>query len=264
MAILGVFVDEKELSRRAGSTRNGTDEKMLKRAAKSYKCELLEVRKYDEDAAYKAITGYLAKNIPCLICINQWAHWVTIVGFDARRARFVVIDSEKNPVVRLPSWNELKRRWPYNEHDKDGALQQFYDFYPLKAKFRVRTKANFSLQRAQVLRRQGNANFVAHFDEYVTDMLDIARPEHPSVNRGISMAEFLRRHRKMLVDTVSYWNDSVSQAKLKRVLSNLQFVAETYGLIVPEEEEKRTIAALAALLTTWATSHEPVEALYGE
>ena len=127
----------------------------------------------------------------------------------------------------------------------------------------MQTKADFSLKRGQALRRLGNASFVKHFDEYVTDMLDIARP---SSGKGeiFSMAEFLRRHRKMLIETVTYWHGTITEAQLKRVLSNMQFVAETYGLVVRADEEKRTIAAIAALLMTWATTHEPVAALYGK
>jgi hypothetical protein len=45
----------------------------------------------------------------------------------------------------------------------------------------------------------------------------------------------------------------------------MRFVAETYGLVVRQEDEKRTIASFAALLMTWATTHDPLEeALYGE
>jgi hypothetical protein len=45
----------------------------------------------------------------------------------------------------------------------------------------------------------------------------------------------------------------------------MQFVAETYGLFIRQDQEKRTIASFAALLMTWATTHEPLEeALYGE
>ena len=67
----------------------------------------------------------------------------------------------------------------------------------------------------------------------------------------------------MLIETVSYWHGAVSHAQLRKVLDNMQFVAETYGLVVREVEEKPTIASFAALLMTWATSHDPVEEIYG-
>lgn len=270
LAIVGYFVDEESLTRAAKTTKEGTDEKMLRRAAERFSCNLVEVRRKDEDAAFRALKKALSDGRPCMICINQWGHWVTIVGFDVRQERFVVIDSEKDPVVRIPAWSELKRRWVYNEYDREGRLQQFYDLYVLKPRFRVQTKADFSLKRAKFLRRAGNAHFIKHFDEYVSDLLTIATPAkskaYASTGQAtISMAEFLRRHSKMLLETVRYWHEQTTEAKLKRVLSNMRFVAETYGLVVRQEDEKRTIASFAALLMTWATTHEPLEAaLYGE
>jgi hypothetical protein len=270
LAILGYFVDESTITKAAKTTKEGTDEKMLRRAAGHFYCRLIEIRRKDEDAAWRALKKALDEGRPCLICINQWGHWVTIVGYNAKSQRFVVIDSEKDPVVRIPTWSELKRRWVYNEYDRDGRLQQFYDLYVLKPRFRVQTKADFSLKRAQFLRRTGNAHFIKHFDEYVSDLLTIATPAKKitASSNGqatISMAEFLRRHSKMLLETVRYWHGQTTEAKLKRVLSNMRFVAETYGLVVRQEDEKRTIASFAALLMTWATTHEPLEeALYGE
>jgi hypothetical protein len=265
LAILGQFVDERALTRAAKSTRSGTDERMLRRAAKRFECELVEIRKHEDRAAYKALTAALNQGRPCLICINQWGHWVTIVGFDFKSKRFVIIDSEKDPVVRIVAWNELKRRWAYADQEHDGEAVTYYDLYVLKPKYRVQTKADFSVKRAQYLRRVASASFVKHFDEYVHDMLYIASPSALARSEKVSMAEFLRRHRKMLIETVRYWDKNVTEAQLRRVLSNMQFVAETYGLMIRPEEERRAIASCAALLMTWATTHEPLHhVLYGK
>ena len=51
LAIVGYFVDEGSITRAAKSTRYGTDEKMLRRAAERFQCKLVEVRRKDEDAA---------------------------------------------------------------------------------------------------------------------------------------------------------------------------------------------------------------------
>ncbi len=266
LAIVGRFVDERTISKAARTTRGGTDEKMLRRAAKRFNAHLIEIRRFSDEAAYRSLTKYLDQGLPCLICINQWAHWVTIVGYNARSKRFVVLDSEKDPVVRLPSWTELKRRWVYTEHLRDGSQKTYYDLYPVKPLFRTQTKANFSMQRAKVLRRPGNTTLAKHFDQYVSDMLAIAHPRSSRYDASptISMAEFLRRHGKMLIETVCFWHGKVTQAQLKKILSNMQYVAETYGLVIREDEERATIASLSALLMTWAASHDPVEEIYGE
>lgn len=265
LAIVGQFVDERAITKAAKSTRSGTDEKMLRRAATRFECDLEEIRKFDEKVALKSLTSALAKHRPCLICINRWGHWVTIVGFEPKSKRFVVIDSEKDPVVRIVAWSDLKRRWAYADEDHDGSTVAYYDLYVLKPRFRVQTKADFSVKRAQYLRRVSNASFVKHFDEYVNDMLYVARPSSLSRSATVSMAEFLRRHRKMLLETVRYWDEQATEAQLKRVLQNMQFVAETYGLVIRPEEERRAIASFAALLMTWATTHQPLQqVLYGE
>ena len=49
LAILGRFVDEKDLSKAAKATRGGTDERMLSRAAKHFDSKLLEIRKLKDD-----------------------------------------------------------------------------------------------------------------------------------------------------------------------------------------------------------------------
>jgi hypothetical protein len=266
LAIVGRFVDERTITRAAHTTRGGTDERMLRRAAKRFNVKLIEIKRFNEDTAYNALTKYLEMGLPVLICINQWAHWVTIVGYNARSKRFVVLDSEKDPVVRLPTWTELKRRWAYNDYLRDGTHKQYYDLYPVKPLYRTQTKANFSLHRAKVLRRPGNAVFAKYFDQYVSDMLVIAHPRSSryDASPAISMAEFLRRHGKLLVETVSYWHGNVTPARIQRILVNMQFVAETYGLVIRESEEKSAIASITALLSTWAASHDPVEEIYGE
>src|SRR5579872_2862612 len=105
LAIVGHFVDEGSITRAAKTTKEGTDEKMLRRAAERFDSRLIEIRRFTEAAAFKALKAALLAGKPCMICINQWGHWVTIVGFDAKSERFVVIDSEKDPVVRIPAWS---------------------------------------------------------------------------------------------------------------------------------------------------------------
>ena len=39
-----------------------------------------------------------------------------------------------------------------------------------------------------------------------------------------------------------------------KILKNLHFVADTYGLVIHDEDEKRAIAGFTSLLTLWATS----------
>ena len=141
----------------------------------------------------------------------------------------------------------------YRDAEGDQEVKLF-DLYVLHPRFKATSAAQFTLERARFLQRRSNAHLLAQFDQYLSDLLGIAT----SVARlrtmeTLSMAEFLRRHQKMLIATVQAWPHKATDAQLRRILKNMRFVAETYGLVIRAEDEKRSIAAFAALLMSWAT-----------
>ena len=111
---------------------------------------------------------------------------------------------------------------------------------------------------AQNVKRQDKteAAIFAHlWDAYFDNLLHICRPKTPLSEMFISMGEFLRRHGGMVVSEILRWNGEarhsradVKKSRLRKILKNLQFVADTYGLIIPIEDEKRAIAGVTAHL----------------
>jgi hypothetical protein len=262
LVMLGIFVDEKEVSRIAGTHWwAGTDEIKLARAAKAYECELMFVRRKSAARAKRELLQCLKKGYPTLLCVNGWSHWITAVN--AERGRFVVLDSQRDPVVCVNSWSELKNRWDYPTTDKEDSecVEHLFDLHILVPKFHVRTKAKFSIARARYLRRAENRFFAHQWDAYFEDLLHICRPRTPLSEMVISMGEFLRRHGEMVVSEILHWNgearDSradVRKSRLRKTLRNLQFVADTYGLVIHIEDEKRAIAGVTAQLMKYADS----------
>jgi hypothetical protein len=256
LVMLGVFVEENEVSRIAGTHWwTGTDEIKLARAARAYECELMFVRRKSAERAKRELIQSLKKGSPTLLCVDRWSHWITVVNTE--RGKFVVLDSRRDPVVWVNSWNELKNRWDYRATDKEDPdrVEHLFDLYILIPKFRVRTKAKFSIARARYLRRPENRFFAHRWDTYFEDLLHICRPRTPLSEMFISMGEFLRRHGEMVVSEILHWNGEakhgradVRKARLRKTLKNLQFVADTYGLIIPIEDEKRAIAGVTAQL----------------
>lgn len=75
------------------------------------------------------------------------------------------------------------------------------------------------------------------------------------------MGEFLRRHSEMVVSEILHRNGEARHGRvgvwkslLRKTLKNLQFVADTYGLIIHIEDEKRAIAGVTAQLMKSAES----------
>jgi hypothetical protein len=259
---LGVLVNEREISRLAGTDASGTDEYQLARAAREFGCRLRAARYSDPDRARRAIVRQLRRGIPCLICIHQWRHWVAVVKEE--RGRFILLDSEQRAVLTIVSSEELSRLWVYHEKEEagDNGSGTLYDLHPLVPRFRVRLRARFSISRARFLRRPENRELARRWDEYLEDLLVLCRPAGRLDADVISLGEFLRRHGGMIVDQVAFWHGAIARPKAEKVLRNMRFVAATHGLVIPSGEVERVIAGLTAILTLWAGGKYGVSPFY--
>ena len=125
-------------------------------------------------------------------------------------------------------------------------------------------KADFSVERVKFLRRPENNQLARHWNEYLEDLLAIGKPPSVRIAVPLSMSEFLRRHQELLVTRAVYWHGDIAREEIERVLLNLRFVAETYGLVVPQSATRRAVADLAILVTLWACATRGMDSMYGE
>jgi hypothetical protein len=265
LIMLGKIVDERDVSRIAGTHWwAGTDEVKLSRAARAYECDMPMVRRTNPLRAKRELLTALKHGHPLLLCVDDWAHWITVVG--AERGKFIYVDSSTAPVIRVDSWRGLKRRWVYREVDQDDpdVMKTLFDLHPVVPRFRVRTKARFSLKRARYLRRPENRSFATNWDEYFNDLTAICTPRTPRSAKVFPFGELLRRHGTMIASQVTFWHGGVTPEPIGRIMRNLKFVADTYDLVVRVEDEKRAIAALTASLSLWAAGKYGVNPVYGD
>ena len=76
------------------------------------------------------------------------------------------------------------------------------------------------------------------------------------------MGEFFRRYDTMILDQVVFWHGAAKRPSAERVLKNMHFVADTYGLVIRTLDEKRAIAGISAILALWAAGQSRVERFY--
>ena len=252
LIMLGIRVDERKITKVAGSDASGTDERSLARAARKFGCLLQEIRWKDPSDARRELTAFLRDGIPCLICVHQWKHWVAVVKEE--KGKFLLLDSEEAAVLTIVSWKELKTMWGFSTRSEEEPAQKeiLFDLYPLSPQFRVQVRANFSLRRARYLRRPENRELAQQWDEYLEDLLRICKPRNPLSEHVVSLGEFLRRHEWMIVDQIVYWHGKIEAKAVRKLLRGMRFVADTHGLVVHLDDEKRAIAGLTALLALWA------------
>jgi len=260
LTVLGVTAEPERLARLAKTHWwSGTDEVRLARAARAQDCDMPLVRKTDEDDARHALVKCLRDGYPVLMCVDDWEHWITVVHHE--RGRFVALDSRGEPVVIVLDWPALRTRWECVDEDDDGEVS-IYDMFPVKPRYRRDVRGRFSVARARVLRRPENRDLALCWDRYLEDLLEICRPRSPKHVEPLSFGEFLRRHQTSLVGRVTYWHGGVERDEVRRVLRNLRFVADTYGMVIPAASAKRALADVAIVLTLWAAGRRPVPPLY--
>lgn len=260
---LGRFVEAQEIATTARSHWwSGTDEIRLARAAREYECDLVLERRRDAEDARKQLVAFLRDQIPVLLCVDRWEHWITVVRSEERR--FVIIDSSCEPTMSILTWAQLRSRWRFFdiEHDKK-APPILYDMMGVVPRFRTAVKADFSVERVKFLRRPENIQLARHWNEYLEDLLSIGKPPSVRIAEPVSMSEFLRRHQELLVTRSVYWHGDIARDEIERVLRHLRFVAETYGLVVPTSATRRAVADLAMLVTLWACATSGVDSMYG-
>jgi hypothetical protein len=261
LVTLGRLADEQTIASVANPHWwTGTDEVKLARAARHYDCDLPLIRRHDETRACNTLVRCMSQSRPVLLCVDDWSHWITVVRHE--HSRFVVLDSRREPVVKVMSWPQLRSRWEYWDEEVDEEAPLF-DLHVVKPRFRVPIKAQFSVERAQFLRRPENAFLALHWDDYLGDLMEICRPQSAQQHSALSMAEFLRRHQDLLVSRVRYWHGDVERMNARRVLRNFRFVAETYGLVIPASATRRAIVDMAMLLALWAAAAGGVDPMYG-
>ncbi|MBK9071980.1 MAG: hypothetical protein IPL79_13395 [Myxococcales bacterium] len=261
---LGKLVDAAEISATARTHWwSGTDEIRLARAAREFDCDLVLERRRDEVAARKVLTKFLREQTPVLLCVDGWAHWITVVRAD--EGRFVIIDSNQDPVLNILTWPQLRARWRYLDVDYDKDEPPIlYDLLAVAPRFRTAVKADFSVERVKFLRRPANRALAQFWNEYLQDLLEICRPPSVRMMSPLSMGEFLRRHQELIVSRVLYWHGDIEREQLTRVLRNFRFVSETYGLVIPLSQTRRAVADVAILVAMWACAARGIDSMYGE
>lgn len=258
LVMLGRFENEKEIGKKAGSTWwYGTDEIGLAKAAKSFDCKMKYFRREASKDALKVLSSHLRRGYPCILSVDSWEHWVTVIN--EQHKKYIIMDSVLDKVITIYSPTQLARRWKYIDEETDEVS---YDGYALISNYKPATKAKFSLQKARYVMQDRNKVLARKWDTYFNDLITICRPRFPQSTKTISFHEFLRRHEKLLVRQIADWHGSPSYRELQKILDDMQFVAEVYNLVIYAEDQKKTLIDLTSLLMMYACGRYGMDPIY--
>ncbi|MEO8399653.1 MAG: cysteine peptidase family C39 domain-containing protein [Ignavibacteriaceae bacterium] len=258
LVMLGRFENEREIGKKAGSTWwYGTDEIGLAKAAKSFNCNMKYFRRETPSEAIKVLSHHLKQGLPCILSVDNWEHWFTVIT--EQQKKFIVVDSALDKVIVIYTANQLLKRWKYFDEETGDTS---YDGYALFSKEKLKTKAHFSLEKARYVMQDRNKNLAKKWDTYFNDLITICRLRTSHTNRTISFTEFLRRHENLIVNQVADWHGSPTYKELKKILTNMQFVAEVYNLVIHTEDQKKALVDLAAILMMYSCGKYGMDPIY--
>lgn len=261
---IGKFVSEDELASVARTHWwSGTDELRLARAARSVDTDLDIVRRFDAESARRSLIEHLDRRLPVLLCVDDWAHWIAVLRH--QQGRFVVVDSNLDPVLNVLSWRALEARWRFLDTDySEDAPPELYDLILVKPRTRPPMRADFSIARVKYLRRPAHRKLAVHWDEFVDDLSSICRPRSGRMESPLSMNEFLRRNRAVISKRIRYWHGDVDLRPIDRLFEYYEFVAATYGLVIPKSAVRRAVVDVTALVTLWVAARFGIDPFYDE
>lgn len=258
LVMLGVFVAEKSIIKKAGSTWwSGTDEIGLARAAKYFDCRLKYFRRETGSDGVKALIQHLKKGYPCILSVDNWEHWLTVINW--QQGKFILIDSAKDKVIGVYSARQITSRWKYIDPDNDFKS---FDGYALIPNFKIRTRAKFTLSKARYVMHKKNNDLAKHWDTYFNDLISICKPRTAASIHTISFGEFLRRYEKMLVEEVSYWHGVPSLSELRNIVDKMKFIADVYNLVIHIDEHKKALVDITSLLMMYSCGKYGMEKIY--
>ena len=190
LVMLGRFENEKTIGKRAGSTWwYGTDEIGLAKAAKTFDCKMKYFRRETPDEAIKVLSRHLKRGWPCILSVDKWEHWISVVK--VQQGKFIVFDSILDKVIAIYGARQMAIRWKYIDEDS-GEIS--YDGYALIPNSKPATKPNFTLEKVKYVMRKRNKRLAVKWDTYFNDLISICRPRYPNSRSVISFNEFLRRN----------------------------------------------------------------------
>lgn len=125
LEVYGEYLAEADVAERCKTTVDGTTSRGLVAGIRSYGYDVEPLKFRDSLLALRSIQD----GFPSVLCVDNWSHWISIVGISGQRA--VICDSASSHLVEFPRWEALVSRWKYTGSRYEGyriikTLQTIY------------------------------------------------------------------------------------------------------------------------------------------
>ncbi len=248
LTFLGKTVEEKDL-RKASQTNfwKGTDESGIAKAARRYGCEAV-MRNYRRfPAAFRSLIRYVQNGQPCILCVNNWKHWVAVAG--ANRNGVALFDPRSRDVATIIKPQSLRRRWGHYPRE-DEELEPHFFFIAIRPRVGRRVlRTRGILDNELFLDLQKREDLRQGWDQYLQDLTDVFGRKCSRAEDSYSAWKFMSRNAALLTEMVAFWDGNVPKGVYKTELRNLTRVCRAYGFRMRPRDEKTALVSLTCILT---------------
>ena len=207
LTFLGTTVDEKDLRKAARTTTLGTDEQGIARAAQRYGHVAVMRTFRSFRIAYRHLMRYVQSGQPCILCVDNWKHWLTVAG--ASRKGAAAFDPGRPGVASLVTTTRLRNRWRYVPGEEDD--KPYFFFIAIRpgngGRRAPRVARGINRETVQELRKRDELR--QGWNQYLQDLTDVFSDMNRRPSGTVPAWTFMRRNSELLVELVSFWDGSL-------------------------------------------------------
>ncbi len=266
--ILGIEATQRELAKASGSPykifKEGISEHKIRQAASAYgvKSKYLMISDKGKGELFvKKLLTHLRKGLPAILCCQDFAHWVAVIGHIDENEKYIIIDpNDKKGTFSHYSETFLKNiAWNDSKTKGDGGKDSS-QYFAILLEREDGKGAQWRVSDTWIRLCQKGSEDTA--DNMANDLIEIARRSSPEGNGigsgkkgGLYMTQILDRYEELIVDAVSHWaaSEKVTKNDLKSFFEDYKVVAASTAIKLPKAADHAALVAqITTLLTTYA------------
>jgi hypothetical protein len=260
--ILGTTATQRQLAKAAGRPMrvfaHGIDEEGLRRAAETYGVAseflLVEERRRGREFATR-LRRHLAAGNPAIMLVDDFEHWVAVIGYLRHRRRFIIVDpKDEGSVSRL--WSEqtlIRRSWNVVSAPGSEEPDQFFAILLARADGEP---ARWQVSEAWLrLCERGSDDTAEGMANDLTEVARLASPGREAISDGPYLAELIEEYQDRILDSIIHWaqgSGARDRGDLKTFFNDYEIVASATGIRVSKRCDRAfLVAQLTALLCSY-------------
>lgn len=262
LAILGIPADPQEVARAAGKpyriAAEGVNELEIRKAARRYavRTEFLARFRRSRGLEFaRRLRTHLRKGLPGILLVEDFSHWIAVIGWLEARAQFIVMDPDERHRA-FGRWSEsrlLREAW--NVHPQGAEPDQFFAILTRRKDGKpARWRLTESFLRLLDVGSEQTS------EEMLNDLIEMARrarAEDSGEEPGPFLERVLEEHERVVVGSVQHWaafnRRSVRPAALRGLYRDYLAIASAAGLRLSKGADVSAIVAqMTTVLATYA------------